>query len=138
MNTPEIFEVPSEPFTFNGKTVQLRGLSLPHVIFIVREHMGALSDLYQKAIEGKIEANAESVALELAEDFAPIVGRVIACGLNRPEVAQEMGNLPLAAQIEALEIIVRLTMSQDGGLEKIMEIVTKAMVRMNGAPLHEV
>lgn len=131
MDNPETFEIPSEPFTFNGKTVLVRGLSLPHLIFIVREHKAAIEKLYDKALTGEIEASAEAVAFELAEDFAPVVGRVIACGMGRPDLSEKMGDLPFAAQVVALDIIVRLTMQQEGGLEKIMEIVTQALVRAN-------
>lgn len=137
MDTPETFEIPSEPFTFNGKTVQLRGLSLPHIIFIVREHKTALSNLYVAAIEGRVEANPEAIAFELADEFTPIVGRVIACGMGRPDLSAQMGDLPFSAQIVALDIIARLTMSQEGGLEKIMEIVTRAMMRANEAMSHQ-
>lgn len=131
MDNPETFEIPSEPFTFNGKTVQLRGLGLPHIVFIVREHRAALEKLYSKALSGQIEANAEAVAMEMAEDFGPAVGRVIACGMGRPDLSDTMSALPASAQIVALDIIVRLTMAQEGGLEKIMEIVTRALVAAN-------
>lgn len=129
--TPEDFEIPFEPFTFNGKTIELRGLSLPHIIHIVRAHKDALEMLYAKAITGQLEANAEAIAFELAEEFSPVIGRVIACGMGRPDLSEKMGNLPFGAQVEALEIIARLTLSQEGGLEKIIEIVTQALVRMN-------
>lgn len=132
MDTPEtFFEIPSEPFTFNGKTAQLRGLSLAHILFVVRENKGAIEKLYMKAITGELEANATAVAFELAEDFAPIAGRLIACAMDKPELSVEMSKLPASAQIVALEIVVRLTLVQEGGLEKLMEIVTKALVRVN-------
>lgn len=132
MDTPEtIFEIPSEPFTFNGKTVQLRGLSFAHITFVVREYREALEKLFEKAVAGQVQADTMSVALELAEDFTPIAGRVIACGLGDPKLASQMERLPAGAQIEALEIIVRLTLIQEGGLGKLMEIVTKSLIRAN-------
>lgn len=128
-----IFEVPSEPLTFNGKTVHLRGLTLPHIIYLVREHTAVLERLYTKALTGEIQANAEAVAIELAEEFSPLVGKVIACSLGRPEAAEQLGQLPASVQIEALDIVVRLTMAQDGGLEKTLEIVTRAMAAVGKA-----
>ena len=69
--------------------------------------------------------------MELADDFAPVVGRVIACGLGKPDLADQMAQLPASAQIVALEIVVRLTLKQEGGLEKLMEIVTQTLIRVN-------
>ncbi|UUV43213.1 tail assembly chaperone [Rhodobacter phage RcCWillis] len=131
MDTPETFEIPSEPFEFNGKTVLLRGLTLPHIIYIVRENRPALEKLFEKAISGQVEANAVAVAMELAEDFAPVVGRLIACGMGKPELSETMAQLPAGAQIVAMEIIIRLTLKQEGGLEKLMEIVTQTLIRAN-------
>ena len=131
MDTPETFEIPSEPFSFNGKTVQLRGLTLAHIIFIVREHRPALEKLFDKAITGQVEASGFAVAMELAEDFSPVAGRLIACGMGKPELADQMAQLPASAQIVALEIVVRLTLKQEGGLEKLMEIVTQTLIRVN-------
>lgn len=131
MDTPETFEIPSEPFTFNGKTVQLRGLTLAHIIFIVRENRPALEKLFEKAITGQVEASGIAVAMELAEEFAPVAGRLIACGIGKPDLADQMAQLPASAQIVALEIVVRLTLKQEGGLEKLMEIVTQTLIRVN-------
>lgn len=133
MDTPEIFEIPSAPFTFNGKTVQLHGLSLGHIIHIVREHTEALSNLYMKAAEGRLQSNPQTVAIELADEFAPIVGRVIACGLGQPDAAAQMSRLPFPAQIEAMTLIFSLTTTQIGGLEKTLEIVTQALMGANAA-----
>ena len=133
MDHPEIFEIPSAPFTFNGKTVQLHGLSLTHIIHIVREHTEALTNLYLKAAEGTLQANPMQIALELADEFAPLIGRVIACGLGRPDAAAQMSQLPFAAQIEALSLIVPLTLEQAGGLEKTVEIVTQALTKAGEA-----
>jgi hypothetical protein len=131
MDTPETFEIPSEPFTFQGKTVQLRGLTLAHIIFVVRENREAIERLFEKAITGQLQADAMSVALELGSDFAPVAGRVIACGMGKPELCTNTASLPASAQIEALEIVIRLTLIQEGGLEKLMEIVTRTLIKAN-------
>ena len=131
MDTPETFEIPSEPFTFNGKTVQLHGLTLPHIIFVVRENREALERLFDKAVTGQVEASAVAVAMELSDEFAPVVGRVIACAIGDPKLAANMARLPASAHIVALEIIVRLTLKQEGGLEKLLGIVTQTLIRAN-------
>lgn len=131
MDNPEIFEIPSAPFTYNGKTVQLHGLSLAHIIHIVNAHREPLSNLFLKAAQGQLQSDPQSIALELAEDFEHIVGRIIACSMHRPEAAEQMRRLPITAQIEAMSLIVGLTLAQDGGLEKTLGIVTQALVRAN-------
>lgn len=107
--------------------------SVPHIFYIVREHKATLEKLYARAISGEIEADATAVAYELADEFSPIVGRVIACGMWRPDLSEKMSKLPMAAQIDALEKIIRLTLEQEGGLEKTVEIVTQALVRANNS-----
>lgn len=51
--------------------------------------------------------------------------------MGKPELADQMAQLPASAQIVALEIVVRLTLKQEGGLEKLMEIVTQTLIRVN-------
>lgn len=131
MDNPETFEIPSEPFTFQGKTVQLRGLTLAHIIFVVRENREAIERLFEKAIQGELQLDAFAVALELGTDFAPVAGRVIACGLGDPTLCTNMASLPASAQIEALEIVTRLTLIQEGGLEKLMEIIIRTLIKAN-------
>lgn len=133
MDNPETFEIPSEPFTFQGKTVQLRGLTLAHIIFVVRENREAIERLFEKAVSGQVEADSFAVAMELGQDFAPVAGRIIACGLGKPELCTNMASLPASAQIEALEIIIRLTLIQEGGMEKLLEIVTRTLIKANQA-----
>ncbi|MER9524085.1 hypothetical protein NKI96_10915 [Mesorhizobium sp. M0292] len=129
MSQLETLIIPSETVSFGKNTLTVYGLSLPHITFIVRHHHTVLADLYTQAIEGKLAGSAEEIAVALMDDFAPIASLVIACGLGEPENAAKLGklNLPLAVQIDALEKIMRLTLEAEGGVGKLMEIVTRAV-----------
>lgn len=131
MGNPENIEIPSASFNFNGESVILHGLALPHLVFIVRDHRDSFNKLYLKAVSGELELNALGVAFEMADEFAPVVGKVIACGMGRPDLHEKMSKLPILPQIEALELIVNLTLVQEGGLEKLMETVTRVLRQIN-------
>ncbi|TIU88802.1 MAG: hypothetical protein E5W06_00085 [Mesorhizobium sp.] len=121
--------------TFGANTLKVYGLSLTHITFIVRHHREVVANLYTQAISGTLPASAEEIAVSIIDDFAPLVSLVIACGLGEPESAERLAkiNLPLAVQADALAKIFRLTVEAEGGLGKLMEIVTK--VAMSAAKL---
>ncbi len=117
--------IPRETVEFNGQRLELRGLSLPDITFIVRKHRAVVSDLYLQAIDGKLTGEVEEIALALLDDFTPLASLAIACALDEPDAASTVAQLPLRVQVEALEKIFTLTMVGEGGLEKLMEIVVR-------------
>lgn len=122
--------IAAETVDYNGQKLIVRGLGLQHITFIVRQHAGTLSSLYEQAIAGTLPASAEEIAFVMADEFAPLAGKIIACGLGEPENADEAAALPLALQFTLLEKIVELTLVDTGGLGKLMEIVTRALKGM--------
>lgn len=118
--------VPSDTVAFYGKVYQVHGLSASHLIHIVRTHGAALAPLYEQATAGRLPADLSAVAVELGDSFTSLAGTVIACGMGRPDQAAKCSTLPFAAQLDALDKIVRLTLEVEGGLGKVVEIVTKA------------
>lgn len=128
MSQLETLIIPSETVTVGKSTLTVYGLSLPHITFIVRHHRDVVANLYTQAIEGKLAVSAEAIAVQLLDDFAPLASMVIACGLGEPENAARLAkmNLPFAIQVDALQKIIRLTIEGEGGLGKLMEIVTRA------------
>lgn len=122
--------IPSEVLSFDGKRFKLYGLGLPEITFIARLHGDALGPIYQLAQSGQLEADTTAIAMQLADDFGPILSTVIAVGMKRVEAIEIIQNLPFPVQIDALDKIIRLTLGNEGGVEKLMEIVTRALEAM--------
>ena len=116
-----------EKMTMGDEVLELRGLSLPHILAIVTALAEPMNNLYKLGTSGKLEANAASVAMNLGDDFAIFAGLVIGHGTRDTDRAEWFGNeMPMGFQIEALDKIANLTVANAGGLEKLMEIVSKA------------
>ena len=118
--------IPFETLEVLGKRIKLQGLTLPNIISIVRNHFDALEPLYQLSIGGKLDADMTTIAAEMGENFGPVAVSVVAAGM-RTKALDKVDALPVPAQIEALEKILVLTMTDMGGLEKTMEIVNRAL-----------
>ena len=127
MDQLETLIIPSETVEFNGQKLEVRGLGLAHIVSIVRHHRAVLMELYDKAIAGKLEGSVHDIAVAMIEDFVPLASLVIATGMGSPQHAVKAAQLPLRIQAEALEKIITLTLVGEGGLEKLMEIASKAM-----------
>lgn len=124
----ETFLIPSETVIYGAGAFDVRGLSLPHIMAIIRSNRALMERLYGLAITGHLQANPEAIALELGDQFGTFAGLVIGHGARMPELAEQFGyELPFPVQIDALERIARLTLSNEGGLEKLMEIVVRTL-----------
>lgn len=119
--------IPFETLKFGGKTFKLQGLGLPEIVHVVRLNYDALAPIYLLAAAGQLPADAASIAIRMAQDFTPVAAAVIACGMRKPDAIEKAASLPAAVQIEALDKIIRLTLAVEGGLGKVMEIVTQAL-----------
>jgi hypothetical protein len=127
MDQLETLIIPTETVEFAGNSLKVTGLGLAQMTYIVREHRAAAADLYQRAITGKLDGSMEEIVLAMLHDFAPLASMVIACGLGSPKQADKAGSLPLGVQMQILEKIITLTLVDEGELEKLMEIVARAM-----------
>ncbi|MGX7874463.1 phage pre-tape measure protein [Mesorhizobium sp. ORM6] len=127
MSQLETLTIPSDTVTVGDEKLTVYGLGLPHITYIVRHHRTVLADLYTKAISGELPGSVEEIAMGMIDDFAPLAGLVIACGVGEPEQAAKAAKLPFAVQVDALAKISRLTLEGEGGLEKLMENVARAM-----------
>lgn len=127
MDQLETLIIPTDTVEFNGQKLELHGLGLAEITFVVRHNRELLADLYQKALKGELIGSVEEIALMLLDEFVPLASVVIACGLGAPQSADKAAKLPLRVQVEAIEKIIDLTLVGEGGLEKLMEIVTRAM-----------
>lgn len=119
--------IPFETVEFGDKRYQVRGLGLAQILYIVRQHLDALTPIYESAASGELFADPTAIAIQMGERFTPVAGTVIACAMGRASAADKVAQLPLSVQIDALDKIVRLTLVAEGGLEKVMEIVVRAI-----------
>lgn len=127
MSQLETSLIPTETVACGEQTLTVRGLGLADIAHIMRFHSSVLAELYTQAIAGTLPGSVEEIALTMVGDFAPLAGLVIACSVDEPHNAAIAAKLPLSVQAEALEKIMLLTLIAAGGLEKLMEIVAKAM-----------
>ncbi|RVT75681.1 hypothetical protein EM858_14640 [Agrobacterium sp. CNPSo 2736] len=127
MDQLETLVLPSETVKVGEQSFEVQGLALAHITRIIREHRSVCAELYTKAIGGELTGSVEEIALGMADDFAPLAAMVIACGSGNPKAADKASRLPLSVQVDALEKIINLTLVAEGGLEKLMEIVVRAM-----------
>lgn len=126
MNQLETLIIPTETVEFNGQKLEVRGLSLPDITFIIRQHRNTVSELYVQAIDGKLSGSVEEIALTMLDDFVPLASLAIACAMDSPKHPDKAARLPLSVQAELLATIFQLTVEGEGGLEKLMEIVVRA------------
>lgn len=127
MDQLETLILPSETVNFNGQSLEVYGLGLAHITRIIREHRSVCAELYTKAVQGELAGSVEEIALSMMDDFAPLAAVAIACGMRSPKSAEKAAQLPLSVQADALEKIINLTLVAEGGLEKLMERVVRAM-----------
>ena len=127
MSQLETLLIPTETVPYGTQSFTVRGLGLADIAYIVRLHSPTLADLYAQAIGGTLPDNVHEIAINMLGDFAPLAGLVIACSMDEPQNAALAAKLPLSVQAEALEKIMGLTLIASGGLEKLVEIVAKAM-----------
>lgn len=131
--------IPEETIETPDGKLTVRGVSLPDVVALVRNHGPVFSSLFSKVMAG------DNVSLSLAEIGA--VGQELLT--NAPEAAAEIivlacddvvdkesmniaRRLPFPIQLEALEKIGRLTFSTEGALKKVVETVIRVAEGTSG------
>lgn len=108
---------------FQGRELKVSALSLEDITFIVRHHGPVISGLYEAGIKGTLSLDVLEVALQIGDEFAPMAGKIIACGLGEPGQADRAAALlPLVVQAELIEKIITLTLVENDGLGKLMRM----------------
>lgn len=122
--------IPTETLQYGGMSFQLKGLTYPQIVHIVTNHRDVLEDLYLRAAAGALPADPREVAIEVASKSGTLIAMVVAHGLGAPNMVEKAAALPFPVQIDAIEKIIRLTVSNEGGLEKTVEVVVRALGEM--------
>jgi len=127
MDQLETLVIPTETVEFNGQSLRIRGLGLADITHIIRQHRSVVAELYSKAIKGELAGSVEEIALGMLDDFVPLASVTIACAMDAPQSVSLVAKLPLSVQAACLEKTMMMTIVGEGGLEKLMEIVVRAM-----------
>lgn len=142
--TPKTDEV-----EFPGGKFAVRGLSLEDFTVLLRKHYEPMESIFNKYVtEAAIEAvdaatNGENkiglddvrgVILEALEVAPALIGDVIARAADEAENPHMARLLPAGVQIDAIGKIVTLTLEAEGGLEKLIETVTKLVGSLTKLP----
>lgn len=124
----------------DGGKFAVRGLSLEDFTVLLRSHYKAVKSIFDRYVtEAAIEAmdqaengdqplglsDLHGVVLEALEAAPGLVGDVIARGADETDNPHVARLLPLGVQIDAVEKIVRLTLEAEGGVEKLVESVSR-------------
>lgn len=123
--------VPFDTVEFDGKTFQLWGLTAPQIIWVIRNFGSDLAPLYLEATKGNLPADVGAMEAVLGDSFGPILVALIAASMGKAGSEAAMKNiarLPITVQVSAVDKILRLTLTAEGGLGNVVEIVTRALV----------
>lgn len=118
---------PSADIEFSGGKFAVRGLSLDDVAFLVARNKDSLSSLFDQFQEqGDLSADgAAAFIIPLIETAPRLAAEVIACGSGDADDWEVARRLPFPVQVEALESIIDLTFSAEGGPKKVLEAVVR-------------
>lgn len=127
-----------------GGEFAVRGLSLEDLTVLMRSHYKPMVELFDRYVNEaaleKMDADVtggslglgdmEGVVLDVLQVAPGLLGDVIARAADETEDPALARRLPIAVQIDAIEKIVTLTLQAEGGLEKLVETVTKLAAGM--------
>lgn len=121
-----------------GGPLTVRGLNLPNILTLVRNHGAHLAAMFTKVMEqgeaGLDLATVQAMGSMALATVPRCVGEIIAFGAGEDddEAIELAMNLPAPVQIEALERIAKLTFETEGGPKKVVEAVIRALQGTTG------
>lgn len=120
-------KLPSADIEFSGGKFAVRGLSFDDIAFLVARNKDSLSNLFnQFQDQGDLSLdNASAFILPLIETAPRLAAEIIACGAGDADDWEVARQLPFPVQVEALEGIIDLTFSAEGGPKKVLEAVVR-------------
>lgn len=115
-----------EEITFvRGGGISVRGFSLEDVALLMNTHfpdINKLFDMYQQQVEQAVVMDAMvQFAATLVREAPMLVANMIALAADEPGAVDKARMLPIAAQIECLKKIAKLTFEEAGGVKNFFE-----------------
>lgn len=123
--------IPTETLEYKDGRYRLWPLNTAQVVSIIRSHGTTLVPLYDQAVQGRMPADIGAVAYDMGDTFSGLAGAMIAHSMGKPDALAVTSKLPFAVQLDAIDKIMRLTMETEGGLGKVVEIVTKTLAALS-------
>lgn len=123
------YVVPKQTVEIPGnEPIVVRGLSLEDLSPLLTKYRPELQqvwDTIEAVQQGKTGedinvAQAIQIALQICP---PLVGGLIAYAADEPDLSAIASKLPLAVQVDAIQIISNMTFEQNGGAVKLWEAV---------------
>ena len=111
--------------TIPEKTVKTPGGDITVLASEFGPTMVTLFEKFSGTMKGGEELDFGVLGKDLLTSAAPLVAALIAHGAGEPESRDVARKLPAPVQLEALEAIGILTVSVEGGLKKVAEIVIR-------------
>ncbi|SON54317.1 hypothetical protein HDIA_0776 [Hartmannibacter diazotrophicus] len=125
-----------ETISFDGGSVEVHGLTTPHIMAFVSAYTNEARAIYDKFTgrDAKLltDATVEGMALEFISKFPAAMAMIIAMAADEPENVEGAQNLPIDVQVAALEAIGRLSFAMSGGFENFMRTVTRLAQNADG------
>lgn len=122
------YRAPTETVELGGATFAVQGLSATAISAIIRSQGPVMEDLYVKALNGEFDiTSVESLLGEILDEAPLLVGLVIAFGVGEPEEWSSASEMAFADQVILLDAIIRVTLSREGSVGKVVEIIKGAM-----------
>lgn len=113
----------------DGGSFTVRGLSLPDILQIYNRHTGELGAWFERLSGGgDSDLQPANIAQTLMSAAPALAAEIIAFGSGNgdDETIAIASDLPLAAQIEALQAIADMTFTESMPPKKVLEIVIQA------------
>ncbi|QTG12356.1 hypothetical protein G6M86_03465 [Agrobacterium tumefaciens] len=133
------YTLKTEPVTFDGGEIVVRGLTVPDLSQLVDVHQDTATAIYEKfsgkSAEALSEQTVESVALEILGKFPSAIAHLLyLCDAERePDTTVEpYASLPIDVQVAALEKIATLTFAMQGGVKNFVETVVRLVANAGG------
>lgn len=110
-----------EEIKLKSTALSLRGLTMPDVTRLISLHLPEIETAFGrwKAVQGQVYARtaADEFFIGLCSDFPEVVSEVISVACDEEDAKQQASKLPVGVQCKCLEVILRLSFEEAGGIK---------------------
>lgn len=130
-------QLPTETLAIGDETIVLRGLSLPDVTTLIRNHGPALEGIFAKlqtqmGKDSETDFDLAGILNDLSTTAPLAIAEIIALSAGEPDAVPEATVLPFPVQLEAIEKISRITFATEGGVKNFAETVIRLAKSLSG------
>lgn len=120
-------KLPSAEVEFSGGKFAVRGLSLDDIAYLVSRNKASLTALYDEFQDagGSSTGDLSAVIVPAIQTAPRLVAEIVACAAGDADDWEVARQFPFPVQVEALEHILNLTFSSEGGPKKVLEAVVR-------------